>query len=219
MAISKGWTYNYADRCECSEDDRCGCSYPENMPRGYSSQTNNNTYLPHEYNRARVGESAINFVEPAVLADNSINQNFNFFHYIHDSHALLIFYRANFSALCPQEIVAFNQSVNDFKNRNIKLVAVSVDSIQAHQTWRKLSYAEGGIGNILFPLVSDTTRQASLAYGVLRPDGLAQRASFFIDRNLKIRYQAVYDHHLRRNTAETLRVIDSLLQNKKAEYN
>jgi peroxiredoxin (alkyl hydroperoxide reductase subunit C) len=82
-----------------------------------------------------------------------------------------------------------------------------------------LSYAEGVIGNILFPLVSDTTRQASLAYGVLRPDGLAQRASFFIDRNLKIRYQAVYDHHLRRNTAETLRVIDSLLQNKKAEYN
>ncbi len=219
MAISKTWSYNYADRCECSDDDRCGCSYPENMAHGYTSQITRQVRSAYEYNHARVGEQALNFVAPAVLADGNIDENFNFFNYIADTNALLIFYRADFSAICPEEIIGFNQAADEFKNRNIKLVAVSVDSVQAHQAWRKIPYAQGGIGNVSFPLVSDTARQAGLAYGVLRPDGMTQRASFFIDRNLKIRYQAVYDRRLKRNTHETLRVIDMLLGAEKADYN
>ena len=33
----KVWNYSYEDKCECSEDDRCGCSYPANMERSYIS--------------------------------------------------------------------------------------------------------------------------------------------------------------------------------------
>lgn len=218
MAISKSWNYNYENRCECSDDDRCGCSYPNNMAHGYTSHIVRKVRSAYEYNHARVGEQALNFVAPAVLADGSIDETFNFFQYIADSYALLIFYRADFSALCPEEIIAFNQAADDFKNLGIKLVAVSVDSIQAHQAWRKLPYAQGGIGNVSFPLVSDTSRQASLAYGVLRTDGMAQRATFFIDRNLTIRYQAIYDYRLRRNSGETFRVVNLLLNTDKKNF-
>ena len=35
MKITKHWTYNYQNKCDCSDDDNCGCSYPENMKRNY----------------------------------------------------------------------------------------------------------------------------------------------------------------------------------------
>ena len=36
MKISKHWNYDYASKCDCADDDNCGCSYPENMSRTYT---------------------------------------------------------------------------------------------------------------------------------------------------------------------------------------
>ena len=78
MAISKSWSYNYADKCDCSDDDNCGCSYPENMPRNYTSNVTNQVRSAYEYNHTRVGQLALNWSAPAVFADESISDNFKF---------------------------------------------------------------------------------------------------------------------------------------------
>ena len=217
MVVYTKWKYDYEDRCECSDDDRCGCSYPENMARSFTQETIDKARSCYEYNHVRVGETAPNFISPAVFADNSTTQEFNFFDYISGGYALLMFYLADFSAVCPKEIIAFNQAAEEFVKRGIKVVAVSVDSLPAHVAWKQQPFAKGGIGNVSFPLVSDLNKRASLDYGILRPDGMSQRASFLIDKEYIIRYQAVYDKKIERNVTETLRVIDKLIELDKTE--
>lgn len=201
------WKYDYASRCDCSDDDNCGCSSPGNMGRSYVSEN----IITEQSAKFGVGCQALNFSAPAVFADNTTGTSFNFFDYIADQYALLIFYLADFSAICPLEITAFNQAYEQISGRNVKLVAVSVDSVAAHMAWRKLPLAQGGIGQVGFPLVSDINKQISSAYGVLRPDGMAQRATFFIDKNFTVRYQAIYDKEIERNIDETMRVMDKLI--------
>lgn len=216
MSTFQTWRYDYADRCECSEDDRCGCTYPNNMARSYSVE---DKILPLYHLSVKVGDVAPNFTAPAVFGDNTFTDEFHFLDYIVDSYALLIFYRADFSQICPKEITALNQMYEDFLNRGVKLVAVSVDSLAAHQAWRRLSFADGGVGQVLFPLVSDVAKKASVLYGVLGNDGFAQRSCFLIDRNFKVRYTATYDSKIHRDMAEILRVIDSLIELDKTDCN
>ena len=205
--MSKVWKYDYASRCDCSDDDNCGCTSPGNLARSYVAEN----LITETCVQMGVGSQALNFSAPAVFADNTVSDSFNFFDYISDSYALLVFYLADFTAVCPLEITAFNQACETFAGRGVKLVAVSVDSVAAHTAWRKMSLADGGIGQVKFPLVSDINKQISKGYGVLRSDGMAQRATFLIDRNYTIRYQAVYDKEIERNIDETLRVTDKLL--------
>lgn len=205
--MTKVWKYDYAARCDCSEDDNCGCTSPGNMGRSYVSEN----LLTSTCNAVGVGSQALNFSAPAVFADNTVGDSFNFFDYISDCYALLVFYLADFSAVCPLEITAFNQAYETFANRGVKVVAVGVDSVAAHVAWRKTALADGGIGQVKFPLVSDINKQICSGYGVLRADGMAQRATFLIDKNYTVRYQAVYDKNMERNIDETLRIVDKLL--------
>ncbi|MBR1841453.1 MAG: hypothetical protein IJ778_04930 [Alphaproteobacteria bacterium] len=43
MKMSKEWSYDYANKCDCADDDNCGCSYPENMPRTYTKNETKNS--------------------------------------------------------------------------------------------------------------------------------------------------------------------------------
>ncbi len=217
MGFFTKWKYNYEDRCECSEDDRCGCTYPENMERSYSAETSHKVRLHHEHNHAMVGKTAPNFIAPAVFANNLSTDEFNFFDYINGNYALLMFYLADFSAVCPKEIIAFNQAADEFIKRGLKVVAVSVDSLSAHIAWKKQPFAKGGIGNVCFPLVSDLNKKISSDYGILRTDGMSQRASFLIDKEYTIRYQVIYDKKIERNVNETLRVVDKVIELDKSE--
>lgn len=215
MVLSGKWKYDYDARCECSDDDRCGCTFPANMERSYVPQYSKGSAMSF-CKPVLVGQQAFNFSAPAVFADGSSSELFNFFDYISDSYALLIFYLADFSAICPLEITSFNQAYDEFAKRGVKVVAVSVDSLPAHIAWRKLSFTQGGIGQVSFPLVSDLGKVICSEYGVLRTDGMAQRSTFLIDKNYMIRYQAVYDHKIERNVEETLRVTDKLIALDKA---
>lgn len=200
MKRFNNWKDDYQNNCYCSEDDRCGCTYQED---DYNMQKTNHCLTP-----VRVGKQAVNFTAPAVMGDNSTTDEFNLFDYIAGSYALLVFYLADFSAVCPLELTAFNQAFDEFNSRGIKMVAISVDPLPAHLAWRRLPFSEGGIGNVSFPLVSDVNKAACKAYGVLRPDGLAQRAIFLIDKNYTIRYQSIFDRQIARDVEETLRIVD-----------
>lgn len=247
--------YDYANKCDCSEDDKCGCSFPNNMPHDFDCQCDDteedecgydddecccecknlicdtlhcqtlvveNIEMPEDYNSGchcdenchcssvLVRDLAPDFSAPAVMPDNTIINNFELDNYLEDSYGLLIFYPSDFTFVCPSELIAFNQHLDEFTQRNVKLVGISVDSPYAHLAWKKMPANEGGVGDLAYPLVSDINKDISFEYGVLSEDGVALRASFLIDKNGIVRHQIINDLPLGRDVNETLRIIDAL---------
>ena len=129
---------------------------------------------------------------------------------LRDQYVLLFFYPLDFTFVCPTEIVAFSDRIQEFENRDVQLLGVSVDSHYAHLAWRNTLREDGGIGKVTYPLVSDLTKEIADSYGVLLPDGIALRGLFLIDREGIVRHQLVNDLPLGRSVDEALRMIDAL---------
>jgi peroxiredoxin (alkyl hydroperoxide reductase subunit C) len=157
-----------------------------------------------------VGKTAPDFTAKAVMADNSINETFQLKQYLKDSYGVLFFYPLDFTFVCPSEIIAFNNRINEFTARNTKLIAVSVDSHFTHLAWKKTPVDQGGIGQVQFPMVADLTKQIARDYDVLLGDAIAFRGTFLIDPQFKIRHQVVNDLPLGRNVDEAIRMVDAL---------
>lgn len=148
------------------------------------------------------------FEAEAVMPDNSFKTvSLSSFR---GKYVLIFFYPLDFTFVCPSEILAFNRQLDDFKAKNCEVLAISVDSIYTHLAWKNTPVAEGGIGNVQFPLISDMAKSISTDYGVLLPDGVSLRGLFLLDREGVVRHELVNDLPLGRNVAEALRVIDAL---------
>jgi len=158
-----------------------------------------------------VGKKAPDFTAPAVMANNEIEQNFNLTKYLKGKSAILFFYPLDFTFVCPSEIIAFNNKINDFKTRNTEVIGVSVDSHFTHLAWKNTPVEKGGIGQVKFPLVADLTKNIARDYDVLiESAGVALRGTFLIDKNGVVRSQVVNDLPLGRSIEEALRIVDAL---------
>ena len=120
---------------------------------------------------------------------------------------VLFFYPADFTFVCPTEVLAFNKAVPTFAARNADLLGVSTDSVFAHVAWMEFH-----IGQLDFPLASDRTQAVSRAYHVLDDNGEAGRGLFIIDPKGIVRYQVVHDEPVGRSVDEILRVLAALQQ-------
>jgi peroxiredoxin (alkyl hydroperoxide reductase subunit C) len=130
-------------------------------------------------------------------------------------YVVLFFYPLDFTFVCPSEIIAFDQQLDEFRERGCDVVGVSVDSHFTHLAWRRTDPENGGIGQIRYPLVSDLKKTIARDYGVLIDDGLALRGSFLIDRQGIVRHALVNDLPLGRNVDEALRMLDALIFHEK----
>lgn len=157
-----------------------------------------------------VGNPSPLFTAPAVMPDNSIDNKFNLKSYAQGSYALIFFYPADFTFVCPTEIIAYNNKIKEFEKRNVKIIGISVDSVHSHLAWKNTPIDKGGIGSLEFPLVSDINKNISQSFRVSNSDGVALRASFLIDKNGIIRHLTVNDLSIGRSVDETLRIIDAL---------
>ena len=158
-----------------------------------------------------VGKQAPDFTAAAVMADGDIVEDFNLKSYLKDSYGLIFFYPLDFTFVCPSEILAYSNRVPKFEERNVKVVAVSVDSQFSHYAWRNTEPKDGGLGPVKFPMVADITKQIARDYDVLiESDGVALRGTFLIDRDGVVRHQLVNDLPLGRNADEALRMVDAL---------
>lgn len=157
-----------------------------------------------------VGNPVINFTASAVMADNQIDDRFNLVEYLEGSYGLIFFYPADFSFVCPTEIVAHDNKMKDFQERNVKVLGISVDSKYVHLAWKNTPVEKGGVGNLQFPLIADINRNISRSYRVLTQEGVALRASFLVDKDGIIRHISINDTAIGRSVDETLRVIDAL---------
>ena len=156
-----------------------------------------------------VTKEAPDFTANTVMADGSIKSDFGLSD-LRGKYVVLFFWPMDFTFVCPTEIIAHDQRIEDFKKRNVEVVGVSIDTQHTHIAWRNTPINQGGIGQIRYPMVSDVKHEITRAYGVEHPDGVALRASFLIDKDGIVQHETINNLPLGRNIDEMLRVIDAL---------
>ncbi|MGP1450427.1 MAG: peroxiredoxin [Wolinella sp.] len=158
-----------------------------------------------------VTNKAPNFVATAVLGDNQIVDNFELYKNFGKNGTVVFFYPLDFTFVCPSEIIAFDKRLEEFKNRGINVIGVSIDSQFSHFAWKNTPVKEGGIGQVRFPLVADITKQISRDFDVLVNESVALRGSFLIDKDGTVRHAVINDLPLGRNIDEMIRMVDTML--------
>ncbi|NVO11740.1 MAG: peroxiredoxin [Bacteroidales bacterium] len=171
-----------------------------------------------------VGKKAPNFSSKAVVNGSEIVNNFSLDQYLNKKYVVFFFYPADFTFVCPTELLAFQEQLEEFAKRDTAVVACSVDSEFSHWKWLQTPLAEGGIKGVTYPLVSDLSKTISENYDVLAGDyeygengevsfnGIPQsfRGLFLIDKHGMVRHQLVNDMPLGRSIDEALRMVDAL---------
>ncbi len=171
-----------------------------------------------------VGKKAPKFSAEAVINGVEIVENYSLDQFVGKKNVVLFFYPADFTFVCPTEIIAFQDKLTEFESRNVQVVGVSVDSSFSHWKWLQTPKNEGGIKGVTFPLVADSSKTISENYDVLAgyydydEEGqmtyvgtpMAYRGLFLIDKEGVVRHQVVNDMPLGRNVDEVLRMVDAL---------
>jgi peroxiredoxin 2/4 len=171
-----------------------------------------------------VGKKAPVFKAPAVVKGGEVVENFSLEQYVGKKYVVFFFYPADFTFVCPTEIIAFQEKIAEFEKRNVAVVGCSVDSEFSHWKWLQTEKKDGGIKGVKFPLVADQSKIISLNFDVLAGDfvnteddeiafeGIPQayRGLFLIDKKGVVRHQVVNDMPLGRSIDETLRMVDAL---------
>jgi peroxiredoxin 2/4 len=158
-----------------------------------------------------VGRQAPDFTVPAVLADGQIVENFNFADHIKGRYGVVFFYPLDFTFVCPSELIALDHRIEEFKQRDVEVVSVSIDSHFTHHAWRNTTVEQGGIGEVKYTMAADISHSICRDYGVEHPEaGVALRGVFIIDKDGIVRSQIVNDLPLGRNMGEIIRLIDAL---------
>ncbi len=156
-----------------------------------------------------VGKEAPDFTAKAVVGQDfeeyTLSNNWK-----NGKFTVLFFYPLDFTFVCPTELVAFNEKLEEFAKRNCEVVSVSIDSHFTHLAWKNTPEADGGVGDLGYPMVADVKKEIATAYDVLHPDGIAFRGLFVIDGHGKVRHALVNDLPLGRNVDEALRIVDAI---------
>lgn len=154
----------------------------------------------------RLGDEAPNF--HAQTTAGAID----FHDWIGNKWAILFSHPADFTPVCSTELAATSSLAAEFESRGVKVIALSVDSLDDHQRW--LTDIEEYQGEkIEFPLIADSEGEIANLYGMIHPQELETmtvRSLFVIDPDKKVRLMITYPASCGRNFPEILRVIDSL---------
>lgn len=126
-------------------------------------------------------------------------------------YVYLFFWPLDFTFVCPTEIIAFSDRIEEFQKRNVQVIGVSIDSHFTHLAWKNTPRNQGGLGDIQYPMVADLSKQISRDYGVLLESaGIALRGSFLIDKNGIVQQITINNLPLGRSVDEAIRLIDAL---------
>jgi peroxiredoxin (alkyl hydroperoxide reductase subunit C) len=122
---------------------------------------------------------------------------------------ILFFYPADFTFICPTEVVGFSRMAAEFRAVGAEILGVSVDSVETHRAWIE------ELGGIDYLLLSDERKSVSRAYGVLEEkEGVRLRATFIINPAREVSYFVVSHMNVGRSVEETLRVLKALRTGK-----
>ncbi|XP_065225358.1 peroxiredoxin 2-like isoform X2 [Planococcus citri] len=123
-------------------------------------------------------------------------------------YLVLFFYPLDFTFVCPTEIVAFSDRIDEFKAIDTHVVGCSCDSHFTHLAWINTPRNQGGLGDINYPLLADFNKQTAKSYGVLlEKEGIPLRGMFIIDPKSNLRQVTINDLPVGRSVDEALRLV------------
>lgn len=126
-------------------------------------------------------------------------------------YVVLFFYPLDFTFVCPTELHAFQEKIQEFRDRNVELIGCSVDSKFSHFAWLTTPRSQGGIKGVTYTLLSDLNKSVATDYDVLlEGEGIALRGLFLIDKEGVVQHQVVNHLALGRNIDEVIRLVDAL---------
>jgi peroxiredoxin (alkyl hydroperoxide reductase subunit C) len=121
--------------------------------------------------------------------------------------AIFFFYPADFTFVCPTELVDMADKYERFRSAGVEVFSVSTDSHFVHKAWHDASES---IRKIQYPMLADPTGALSRAFGVMiEEDGMAYRGTFVVDPEGKIKIAEVQDTAIGRNADELLRKVEA----------
>jgi len=161
-----------------------------------------------------IGDDAPDFV--AETTEGSIN----FHQWIGDGWAVLFSHPKDFTPVCTTELGYVARLKPDFEKRNCKIIGLSVDSVEDHESWSKdIAETQGHAVN--YPLIGDTNLEIAKLYDMLHPnaqgeakdrtpvDNQTVRSVFIIGPDKKVKAMVTYPMSTGRNFDEILRILDS----------
>ncbi|MCO5413171.1 MULTISPECIES: peroxiredoxin [Ralstonia] len=154
----------------------------------------------------RLGDIAPDFEQ------DSSEGRIKFHEWLGNSWGVLFSHPADYTPVCTTELGLTAKLKDEFTKRNVKAIALSVDSVESHKGWIN-DINETQNTNVNFPIIADPDRKVSQLYDMIHPNAsetFTVRSLFVIDPNKKIRLTITYPASTGRNFNEVLRVIDSL---------
>ena len=150
-------------------------------------------------------------IAPDFNADTT-NGPVSFHQYLGDSWGVLFSHPADFTPVCTTELGRTAQLKDEFAKRNVKVLAVSVDSLEKHESWIS-DINETQKTLVDFPIIADDNRVVANLYDMIHPNAsetFTVRSLFIIGPDKKVKLTITYPASTGRNFTEVLRVIDSL---------
>lgn len=136
----------------------------------------------------------------------------SFHSWLGDSWGILFSHPKNFTPVCTTELGQVSHLKSEFDKRGVKVIGLSVDSIENHPAWvQDIKDATGASLN--FPLIADSDKKVSDLFDLIHPnasDTATVRSVFVIGPDKKLKLSITYPASTGRNFAEILRVVDSL---------
>ncbi len=154
----------------------------------------------------RLGDIAPNF------SIETTEGTLNFHEWLGDSWGILFSHPADYTPVCTTELGTVAKYNDEFAKRDVKVVALSVDTVESHQGWIK-DIEETQNTKMNFPIIADPEHKVSDLYGMIHPNSLDKmtvRSVFVIGADKKVKLMITYPASTGRNFDELLRVIDSL---------
>lgn len=154
----------------------------------------------------RLGDTAPDFTQESTQGPISFHE------WIGDSWAVLFSHPADFTPVCTTELGKTAALAGEFAKRNVKPIAVSVDTLASHAKWVP-DIEDTQDTTVNFPILADADKKVATLYDMIHPNALVNatvRSVFIIDPKKTIRTTFTYPASTGRNFDEILRVIDSL---------
>ncbi|SCW47093.1 peroxiredoxin [Mucilaginibacter sp. NFR10] len=154
----------------------------------------------------RLGDKAPNF--KAKTSEGEID----FYEYLGDSWGVLFSHPGDYTPVCTTELGKTAALKDEFTKRNVKVLALSVDSVESHHGWIQDINETQGV-EVNFPIIADEDRKISEAYDMIHPNASVNatvRSLFIIGPDKLVKLIITYPASTGRNFQEILRVIDSL---------
>lgn len=154
----------------------------------------------------RLGDEAPNFTAETTAG------TITFHEWLGNSWGILFSHPKDFTPVCTTELGYMAKISDDFKKRNVKVLAISVDPMDSHQGWVK-DINETQSCTVSYPLIADPDKKVATLYDMIHPnaiDNMTVRSVFVIGPDKKVKLMLTYPASCGRNFDELLRVIDSL---------